>query len=99
MQDDDLLIFLQEEPQMEKNLEFFDENTTERIGYFHKWVYKLHDGGFTYMEAIINFCEEHDVEYEYITKVVSPQLKQDLYDECIEFNLMKKRSNESSKLF
>lgn len=87
-QEEQILVFA-ENIDMEKNPDFFEENPTEKVNYFHKWVYDLHHGGFTFMEAIVNFCNEHDVEYEYISKIISTQLKSDLEQECISFNIMK----------
>ena len=99
-QEEQLLVFAQNTENMIKNLDFFDENTTEKVNYFHEWVYKLHTGGFTFMEAIVNFCDEHDVEYEFISKIISTQLKSDLEQECISFNIMKiKNQNAATELF
>lgn len=98
-QEEQLLVFAKEET-VEPNPDFFDDNPTKKIAYFHEWVYKLHNGGFTFIEAIINFCDTHDVEYEYVTKIISSQLKSDLEQECISFNIMKpKNANVVPELF
>lgn len=98
-QEEQLLVF-QSTENMEVNPNFFDDNPTEKVAHFHEWVYKLHNGGFTFMEAIINFCDIHDVEYEYVNKIISPQLKIDLEQECVSLNIMKpKNANVAPELF
>lgn len=99
-QEEQLLVFQNNEEIVDANPNFFDDNTTEKVAHFHEWVYKLHNGGFTFMEAIINFCDIHDVEYEYVNKIISAQLKTDLEQECISFNIMKpKNANVAPELF
>lgn len=93
---EDLLIFLQaEENDLQKNDEFFETNYNERLLYFHQWVEKLHKGSFTYLEAIANFAEEHDIEVEKCAKYISADLKQKIYEESVALNLMKRKSDDT----
>ena len=87
LEDNELLHFFVAD--MEENLEtnqFLQNNLQERIIYFTKWVRNLHAGGYTYLEAIIDFCDKHDIDYEYCTKLVSPDLKSDMYMEAVKNN-------------
>ena len=77
---------------MEDSLEtntFLQNNLQERILYFTRWIRGLHGGGYTYLEAIIDFCDKHDIEYEDCTKLISPDLKGDVYLESIKNNRIK----------
>jgi hypothetical protein len=47
---------------------------------------------FNYIEAIISFCEEKDIEIELISKLVTKPLKEKLKRDAIELNYMKKVS-------
>ena len=47
---------------------------------------------FNYIEAIISFCEEKDIEIELISKLVTKPLKEKLKRDEIELNYMKKVS-------
>ena len=64
-------------------------NKQDRILYFTVYVRNLHDGGFTYLESIAKFCEEHDIEYEDSVKLISEDLKSDLFKEAIHLNQLK----------
>lgn len=86
-----LLLFAQDmENNMEQDQDFFTSNLQKRIAYFNKWVEDLHAGGLTYIEAIVNFCDKHDVEYESTTKLISESLKVKIYEEATSLNQIKK---------
>lgn len=87
---DDTLIFLRQEDEMDKNPDFLQENLQERMVYFTRWVDDLVDnGGYTYLEAIADFADKHDIEYEKTVKYISGELKQKIYQEAVKLNMIK----------
>lgn len=68
------------------NTEFLRNNLRDRIIYFTKYVRDLHKGGYSYLEAIVDFCDKHDMDYDDCNKYVSPDLKGDIYLEAIKNN-------------
>ena len=47
---------------------------------------------FNYIDAIITFCEEHKIEMQSVSKLMSKPLKEKLKCDAIELNFMKKTS-------
>ncbi len=47
---------------------------------------------FNYIEAIISFCEEKEIEVDLISKLVTKPLKEKIKRDAIELNYMKKTS-------
>ena len=47
---------------------------------------------FNYIEAIISFCEEREIEVDLISKLISKPLKEKIKRDAIELNYMKKTS-------
>jgi len=47
---------------------------------------------FNYIEAIISFCEEKEIEIDLISKLISKPLKEKIKRDAIELNYMKKTS-------
>ena len=47
---------------------------------------------FNYIEAIISFCEEKDIEIDLISKLITKPLKEKIKRDAIELNYMKKTS-------
>lgn len=45
----------------------------------------------SYMDAIINYCEEAEVEIESIKSLINKSLKEKLHNEAIERNFFKKK--------
>lgn len=89
--EDALMLFTQSmEDDMEKDNNFLETNFQERVLYFTRWIDSLHDGGLTYLEAIVDFCDKHDVEYENITKLITESMKMKIYDEAVSLNQVKK---------
>lgn len=64
-------------------------NKQERVVYFTKWILNLHDNGYTYLEAIVNFCDSHDIDYEDSAKLISHDLKSKMYEEALQLNQLK----------
>lgn len=73
---------------MENNL-VIGNNLVERILYFVKYVRNLNAGGYTLLESIVEFCNKHDLEYEDVVKLITPELKSDIYLEAVHSNLIK----------
>lgn len=98
MIEEDVLLFFQaeEEQTMEKNENFFDTNYTDRVDYFHKYVRRLHNDGLTYLEALVEFCNHVDCDEEKVAKYISPSLKQDIYEESVELNIIKPKESENA---
>lgn len=47
---------------------------------------------FNYIEAIISFCEEKEIEVDLISKLITKPLKEKIKRDAIELNYMKKTS-------
>lgn len=47
---------------------------------------------FNYIEAIISFCEEKEIEIDLISKLITKPLKEKIKRDAIELNYMKKTS-------
>lgn len=52
---------------------------------------KVNDG-LTYLEAIIEYCEEYSIEPDRMCKLINDSLKSKLEVECEELNLLPKTS-------
>lgn len=50
------------------------------------------DEGYTLIDAIVNHCNETEMEIEVASTLISPALKQKIKEEAEENNLMKKTS-------
>ena len=88
-EDDELNFFMQD---MENNLdsdELLLENKMERLVYFHKYVRELYDGGYSYLEAIVQFSKEHDLDLDSCTNLISDDLRQDIYNEAVKSKMIK----------
>lgn len=46
----------------------------------------------SYMDAVINYCEEVDIEIESIKSLINKSLKEKLHNEAIERNFFKKKT-------
>lgn len=55
-------------------------------------IVKQSDGLVNYIEAIVSYCEEHQVEYETVTKLISKPLKEKIKYQAQTLNYMKKTS-------
>tara|TARA_S200000501_G_scaffold367001_1_gene402694 strand:- start:1408 stop:1668 length:261 start_codon:yes stop_codon:yes gene_type:complete len=53
---------------------------------------KVSNGLITYIEAIVTYCQENEVELETVPKLVSKPLKERLRHEAQRLNYMKKSS-------
>lgn len=78
---------------MDKNEDFLASNRQDRILYFQHWIEKLHDDGLTYIESIVDFCDNHDVEYESVTKLISESMRVKIYEEAVSLNQIKRKSD------
>jgi len=50
-------------------------------------------GSLNYIDAIVTYCEENDIEIESITKLLSKPLKEKLKADAQRMNFIKKSSN------
>lgn len=95
-----MLNFTQDmEETMDKDEDFLIANRQDRIIYFQHWIEELHAGGLTYIESIVDFCDQHDVEYESITKLISESMKLKIYEEAISLNQIKRKSDDVNAIF
>ena len=53
---------------------------------------KTSNGLITYIEAVVTFCQENEIEMESVPKLLSKPLKERLRHEAQRFNYMKKSS-------
>jgi len=53
----------------------------------------VNNKGLKYIDAIVMFCEENNLDVESIPKLVSKPLKEKLKAEAIEFNMLKRTSH------
>ena len=53
---------------------------------------KRSNGLITYVEAVVTYCQENDIELETVPKLISKPLKERLRHEAERLNYMKKRS-------
>ena len=53
---------------------------------------KRSNGLITYIEAVVTYCQENDIELETVPKLMSKPLKERLRHEAERLNYMKKRS-------
>lgn len=96
--DEQLNFFVQD---MESNLEsseFLQNNYRDRILHFTKYVENLHNGDYTYLEAILEFSKEHDLEYTDCVKLITPDLKSKIESECLINNQLKYKDIGSLEL-
>ena len=52
----------------------------------------VRDNNCNYIEGIIQYCEEHEIELETVSKLMSKPLKEKLRAEATELNFLKKTS-------
>ena len=55
---------------------------------------KTSNGLITYVEAVVTYCQENDIEIESVNKLLSSSLKQKLEVEAQDLNLLKVKSNK-----
>lgn len=48
--------------------------------------------GFSYLEAIVEFCEDHDMEFEDVKKLMTTNLKDKVKLDAMEAGLMRQES-------
>ena len=55
-------------------------------------IVKTSNGELNYIEAILTFCEENEIEFESVPKLLSKTLKEKLKYEAMELNFLKRTS-------
>ena len=53
---------------------------------------KKSDGLITYIEAVVTYCQENEIELETVPKLISKPLKEKIKYEAIELNFLKRSS-------
>lgn len=53
---------------------------------------KISDGSMNYIECIVHYCNEHNIEIETVSKLISKPLKEKLKYDAQRLNYMKKSS-------
>jgi hypothetical protein len=86
---EDVLLFLEDLDDQMNNSEFLKNNLTERMVYFTQYVNRLHEGSYSYLEAISEFCISHDISHDDVQKLISDEMKANLYIECVKNNMIK----------
>lgn len=87
--DEQLNFFVQDMEEQLETSEFLKNSYQDRLLHFHKYVDKLHNGNYTYLEAILEFSKEYDLEYVDCVKLISPDLKGKIELECMINNQLK----------
>lgn len=80
--DEQLNFFVQDMEDQLQTSEFLKNSYQDRLVHFHKYVNRLYDGNYTYLEAILEFSKEYDLEYTDCVKLISPSLHGDIEREC-----------------
>ena len=87
--DEQLNFFVQDMEEQLETSEFLKNSYQDRLVHFYKYVERLHNGNYTYLEAILEFSKEYDLEYEDCAKLISPSLKSLIENECMTNNQLK----------
>lgn len=79
----------------EQNLEELLENKFYCSKRFTEEIEKIahSEGGMSYIDAIVHFCEKNNIEVESIPKLISKPLKEKLKAEAMELNLLRRTSH------
>ena len=83
--------FVREEPMPEKQLEDKFLTPTKFSQEIERLV-KRSNGLISYIEAVVTYCQENEIELETVPKLMSKPLKERLRHEAERLNYMKKRS-------
>jgi len=79
----------------EQNLEELFENKFYCSKRFTEEIEKIAhtDGGMSYIDAIVFFCEKNNIEVESVPKLISKPLKEKLKAEAQTLNLLRRTSH------
>jgi len=66
--------------------------TAARFSMEIETLVKTSNGLITYVEAVVTYCQENDIELETVPKLLSKPLKERLRHEAQRFNFIKKTS-------
>jgi hypothetical protein len=89
IENEDILTFVGDMANTLETNEFLQNNLQDVMKIFSQYVRRLHTGGYTYIEAIADFCETHDIAYEDCTKYICPDLLIDIREEAIQLKQIK----------
>lgn len=94
-----LLFFGETEESLASQDEILGQTIEDRMVYLTEWVNEQHSGGYTYLESIANFVKYHDMDEERVVKYISPSLKDKIYMECLELNMIKGAKDAEYRIF
>ena len=86
---EELNFFVENMAQDESN-DFLQNNQVDRLIYFHRFVRELHEGSYSYLEAIVEFGKKHDLDADMCAKLISADLRNDIYNEAIKSKMLKR---------
>lgn len=52
-----------------------------------------------HLTAVLAYCDEHDIDYEVITKVCSKHMKEKIHSDAVALNYFKKTTESIDSLF
>jgi hypothetical protein len=67
--------------------------------YFQNWIYTLLDDGRSCMEAVLEFCQVFGIEEENINVYMTTDIRDMLYKEMIEDNIMRPKPEYEQRIF
>lgn len=89
LEEDEELNFFVENMAQDNTTEIFHINNVDRLIYFHRFVRELHEGSYSYLEAIVEFGKMHDLDADMCAKLISADLKNDIYNEAVANRMIK----------
>ena len=92
-----LLVFIKEKnfPMSKENLDNILEEkfmTSSKFSMEIENLMKISDGSMNYIECIVHYCSENNIELETVSKLISKPLKEKLKYDAQRLNYMKKTS-------
>jgi len=87
--------FYKHTPQATESFDEIIENkfmTASKFSMEVEEIVKTNHGGLSYIDAILVYCEQHSIELESVSKLISKPLKEKLKVDAQRMNFMKKTS-------
>lgn len=87
--------FYKNSPHVSESFEQIIENkfmTAAKFSMEVEEIVRSNQGGLNYIDAILVYCEKHDIELENVSKLISKPLKDKLRVDAQRMNFMKKTS-------
>lgn len=67
-----------------------ERRSEEALAQFHRTICEIRKNTDTFMEAIIEYCDHHQIDVEDIVSLVGPALKSEIEKEAVESGLVRK---------